>query len=792
MSNKFTVVVMSQDSPVHLFSSRDAALIYSKRTGNEAQGIYDLLVEYASKTSLKVINELDRIGILINSGANIEDIDSIIKFYKFMKMTGKERDIHKVSAERLYLKRIERISGLIVRYYAEINRLGLSEVEDLPEFFSILNLKFRKDDYVSHIPPSVQRFSSLGRPVNKEWNGNDKHKIEKMIFPDYWSEDRWIGLDLMGYEGFVGIGVPDDNSIIQISNDLRLLGFENSIISQIPYFKKVHAPLNFLRQLLIAIDSNYDYSSMISFLENSILHLDGKSINAIKKNCYDNNVTSGWENWKIILQGHNDLVGIFENMAKVRENKDRTLVELERLFIEYFKSGRDEMLELLDILKFLPEENFENLGVLVSSIDAVSSLVKRSFPRNANIIIGYPEDLYGLSFDRLYLPRMDSTSSHNAFPDDAKDLIRAIEGKDMLTEYIEFIYSELLHSSPHVILSYSTLDGGLSYTESIPFYDSIGGTETRKKRNDVFLPISRFRASGERKKKVYTLSKEGVDKLMAGSISPTSFEVYLDCHFKYFVTTVMGVQEIDEPIDFLDARSAGSLTHKLLESFYPESKSPLDFIKNSDKYIESEMANQTYPSRRRALEFYRRKTILSGKLGRFILLDLRSQKEKGRTVIGKELRFRQGDGVFYEIDGKRVSLNGVIDRIDEEEGGLCIIDYKSSLNDYPKGKLCNDRKIQLFVYKLGVEKIMGRKVTSAAYVSFKDVSDGLQTAGLFYGIPNEAMEVGNCRKIIDPAIMSLLSGDFDPFIKQHNDIMKCERTFYCPLLSVCRGQERRW
>ncbi|MCL4412545.1 MAG: PD-(D/E)XK nuclease family protein, partial [Candidatus Thermoplasmatota archaeon] len=272
-------------------------------------------------------------------------------------------------------------------------------------------------------------------------------------------------------------------------------------------------------------------------------------------------------------------------------------------------------------------------------------------------------------------------------------------------------------------------------------------------------------------------------------------ENYAGCHFKGFVNGMLGINEVDPPREFLDPRTTGSMTHKILEKYYSTNLSPAEFGKLADSFVKSEISKELFDSRTEALKFYRDKYISNGKLVRFFMMDVKHALELGRKTIQKEFHFPTSDQqVFYEFGDKKISIGGYVDRVDEENGGLCIIDYKSSLYGYPKNDLCDDRhgKIQLFFYKLGVESILKKKVRAAAYLSFRDISEGFNTAGFFNAIPNEEAQVRKCREIVDPILEDFVAGDFDPVVKEGGSLWKCENELFCPLLSVCRVQERRW
>ncbi len=783
---------VQNEEKIHVFISREAALIYSSRNRIKAQGIYDLLEEIASSFRINLVSEFDTVRLFLEAGADFEDIDTIIKIKNFLKNIERERDIHKINADKFYQKRIEKISSAIVSYYSKITEIRKSEIDDIPDFINLFGIKFNKNNYIVHIPSYYRKFHDLFKGGFFNTGENRNRKVIKRRFSDYWAESMWIAQSIMNDSGLIGIVVPDELSIINISNNLELLGVDNSIVSPVPYFAERNLPLLLAREFLMAVYEDFSYDSMMQLLTNPLLGIKEEKLEKIRKTCYDNNVTSGWSNWSLILNDLPDIKNHLNSLAKSMGKKDLMMNELRNISEEFMREYSGEMENLLSFLSLLDDNYFRDANLLSNYMEKASSWVKKRSYSESNVIIGKPEDMIGLEFDKVYISRLDESSSKRSFPEDARSLLIKIEGSDIYEEFLSSQYQSILNNSVEAVLTYSILDDDLNYTESVIFYDSSQGEEKQMNRMEIFHPIESGEVTPEIKADKYILKENLVDKLIETPVSPTSLEVYLDCHFKYFLQSVLYIQEIDEPSEFIDARTSGSLTHRILQENYSMKISPNEFLKRADLAIEEEIKRTNFQSKKRALDFYRKKYISNGRLGKFFLYDVRNAIERGRRFLTAELLFGKEKDIYYTIEGRKIFLKGIVDRVDESENGLSIIDYKSSLNEYPAGSLCNERKVQLFFYKLGVEHVYRKKVISAAYVSFKDTAEGYQTKGLYEGIMNESMEVGNCQKIIEPALSSLIRGNFEPFIRESGDIQKCERKFYCPFLNVCRGQERRW
>jgi len=80
-----------------------------------------------------------------------------------------------------------------------------------------------------------------------------------------------------------------------------------------------------------------------------------------------------------------------------------------------------------------------------------------------------------------------------------------------------------------------------------------------------------------------------------------------------------------------------------------------------------------------------------------------------------------------------VAIKGRIDRIDDTDGGIEIIDYKSGK---PKEKLAKDDKKQLLIYQLAAEEVLGLKPIKLTYHYLNDRSEQS-----FIGTPAELIEL---------------------------------------------------
>ena len=175
---------------------------------------------------------------------------------------------------------------------------------------------------------------------------------------------------------------------------------------------------------------------------------------------------------------------------------------------------------------------------------------------------------------------------------------------------------------------------------------------------------------------------EKISELAKRGFSPTALTDYIRDPLVFFKKHILNVDDPEEVEESLEARTFGILIHQALESLYsplleqvltPEA---LGAQKKKIKPLIVKLVSELYPGQ----------TALKGKnliaceviikyLQRF--LDLEIEQSKGHTIrlLALEKRIKQE----YPISGikKQITLKGTVDRVDEFDGQVRILDYKT-------------------------------------------------------------------------------------------------------------------
>ena len=176
-------------------------------------------------------------------------------------------------------------------------------------------------------------------------------------------------------------------------------------------------------------------------------------------------------------------------------------------------------------------------------------------------------------------------------------------------------------------------------------------------------------------------------------LSPTAVNTYLDCRLKFYYRYVSGIREPEEMAEEIDHALFGRLIHRTLELFYdPHAPHHPAGGRVTKEWLDETRKNLLPSFLEKAMEdvLYDGKKHVDdrgwGALPKIIMTMVRNFVEKVLDHDRRETPFRI-IGVEQKVEDRleiphpegRVSLRigGNIDRIDEKEGSLRIIDYKT-------------------------------------------------------------------------------------------------------------------
>lgn len=329
-----------------------------------------------------------------------------------------------------------------------------------------------------------------------------------------------------------------------------------------------------------------------------------------------------------------------------------------------------------------------------------------------------------------------------------------------------YTFYRLLHSAEEVHLIYTTASDQGKAGEKSRYLQQMDVELGRKMEEEVvFIPIYQ--------KATEAISIEKTDEVLAlmdrylwdengssqTSFSPSALSVFLDCRLKFYLQYLANIKEKDEVSEEIDAAVFGNLAHLSMELLYQ------NFAKRKNRAIlekedfEELKQKWVFPAIEQAIRSHyhlegEADTKLNGQMAiardvlqKYLLQVLKVDHASApfRLIsLEKEKQYTAGLNINTPSGSKTVALKGIIDRVDEQNGSVRLIDYKSGMDNktFPDVASLFDRD---------------HKSRNKA---------AMQT--MFYGLIYQATHPENSLPL-KPAIFNLremFGEDFDPYLQQ--------------------------
>lgn len=294
-------------------------------------------------------------------------------------------------------------------------------------------------------------------------------------------------------------------------------------------------------------------------------------------------------------------------------------------------------------------------------------------------------------------------------------------------------------------------------------------------------------------------------------LSPSAINTWLTCRLKYYFRYVLGIEEPEEVLEDIDRRSFGNIFHKAVEYLYQP------FV---GQVVEKEMLQQLKKDRLKidtaikrafATEFYRLpdeevpglelegKALLIHSTIRSYLHNLLNRDIATAPFVIHSLEKSYRTTITVNVDGEDhdIRIGGKIDRLDEVNGRIRVIDYKTGnlsgsdlacnqLDELfePDTKNLKKEIIQALVYSYILKKdFFGDKQVTATVYAILKLND--ETFHPEVRVAKQVMEIGNLMPQWEELLKELLSEIFSAAgtFTQTSDGDRCR---YCPYTEICR------
>jgi ATP-dependent helicase/nuclease subunit B len=161
--------------------------------------------------------------------------------------------------------------------------------------------------------------------------------------------------------------------------------------------------------------------------------------------------------------------------------------------------------------------------------------------------------------------------------------------------------------------------------------------------------------------------------------SPTAYQTLLDCPYRFFARSVLGIRELDEADDALDKSDYGNALHRILKAFHDSAPLPEHdaALARLSELSAAEFA--ALPAWTAAAWRSRWDTIQPAYIDAWL------------DWVAQGWHYQSGEADFavpFSVAGLgEITLHGRVDRVDEKGNARTVIDYKTSAAQGLKKKL---------------------------------------------------------------------------------------------------------
>lgn len=597
-----------------------------------------------------------------------------------------------------------------------------------------------------------------------------------------------------------------NNTAIILVNEQLLIPMINSIPKNIDNINvtmgyplknsPIYSFFNLLLKIHFDSNKNFYYKNIISIISHELIIpiiIDGS--NFCRKIISENLIYLNLDEIKDIDKNKNLLFElIFSKWETVKDGIDNIIEIIEIIKIFYSKNIHNEiniefLFEINKIfaqikytsIKFKYVDNFRVLSLLFRELCEMTSTPFESQSRNALQIMGMLEtrlinykNIIIVSANEGSLPSGKSNYSFIPFEIRRVHKLQTYRERDAIFAYHFF---RLISRGKNIWLTYNTEPNGFNSGEISRFIKQIQIEGIHKVREKTLIPTTPIikRNKGFYKKNDKVIKE--LEKLMKNGVSASMLTSYVRDKLNFFDSYILKIKD-DSVEETLGNSTLGNIVHDSIEEIYKRytnkylTKSFLVEIKGKVSRIVNKIA------RKYVKEKYLKKgknLIIIKTAEKYVMnaieIDLKELNNGNKIkLIDVEIEF---DKVF-KFNNQKIKIKGKIDRIDEINNTIRIIDYKTGKKIYAKDLRLKKKEdlfeekgiynLQLIIYAVAIYDEFENRDLKTGIISLKNRKEGFLTA--FYE-DNENLsskEIENCKEII----LGIIKEIKDPKVKFEN------------------------
>lgn len=477
----------------------------------------------------------------------------------------------------------------------------------------------------------------------------------------------------------MGYPIKNTQSIGLVTNILKL--WKESKLEdneRVYYYKNILSVLNhnLLRSNSTEINNFNDY-----IIDNNLIYIKSSNINfksEALKFVFNNDLNNTELISNLILFIKNLLETIYQN------NETTNKIEKEILFNIYFTLNR--LNEVIEKEKF----KFDKIQTYISLINSVLNGLSIPFegePLRGIQVMGILEtrvldfeNVIILSLNEGVLPKISVASSFIPYNLRKGFGLPTIENQDSIFSYY---FYRLIQRAKNISLVYNSEQ---SYTNTGEVSRFVKQLEYESGKQINYYNVEN-NISYDKKNKISVAKNQAVINVLneyftnnQKYLSPSAINTYLDCELKFYFNYVSKLKEPKEFIEEIDSATFGTLFHKSMELIYNPflnkivSKDDITEIIKSKSFIiniKTAFENEKIKIQKQAVITFE---VIKENVLQTLQKDLVYAPFK---ILNLEKDFKKIIDVNFNNSTKQIVIKGNIDRVDEQNGLIRIIDYKT-------------------------------------------------------------------------------------------------------------------
>ncbi|MCO5260210.1 MAG: PD-(D/E)XK nuclease family protein [Crocinitomicaceae bacterium] len=422
-----------------------------------------------------------------------------------------------------------------------------------------------------------------------------------------------------------------------------------------------------------------------------------------------------WQgDWKLALQNIRSLNQLLYRELSNENQFEKALIQsFDTALIEFENIAKEGLPSMsLRSFKSLFSQHWSNKGIAyhgnpIDGLQIMGLLETRLLDFKNIICIGMNEGM---------MPPTNPIQS--MFPMDLRRYVGLPLPRDKQGLFAHHFY-RLLHVCEHLLVTYSAAKESIGSNEKSRYLVQIE-KELARKNTAINWQTSFYAVPMEEEKLADSKSipkdeaiLKRMDELFTKSTSFSTLSKYVNCPLDFYYRYVLEFGEEDSVEEEMEDNTFGTILHKVLERLYAKhAKYKVDGninptggqpLRKSDivemKAIYGKLLEEEYLLyfNKDETAFRFGKNQLSYKMAQKMLTDFLDQElafiEAPNTVVIHSLEKKINYPLELELNGEKKSfnLNGTIDRVDEVNGQIRLVDYKSGGSKEEKRKLTTSK-----------------------------------------------------------------------------------------------------